>query len=377
MNPEDGMKMLNDPDAWNVALEPRANAFAAKAAPAPWLITARTVAVVAVVTAVAFLAVSTGIRTLNQPPVPAVSPTPELTPAPSPSPRPTQNVGSATCENLVSQRVLDMFTDMEAPLQPAVSSYTPVSTAPFRAEGIVCTWMNEGASNPPITYAYGPITDDAAAAIKQQLLDGGGRVSAEGYERYIRPAAGPDDPKLSGDFAFIDGYWAYSSSANYQFDILREVVSHAEGFASVPAVELSFPKYTGTANCRNLLDSDLRSELEGDGWAPLSEFSKQVRSTRGESTNFLAYGGIACLWTLPDDIGDAHVGFYYGPISAEQSRFETLRMLLDGATTTESNGVTYYTDPFTYLTLAFGDGYWAYGSSEEVLDGVIRNAPAF
>lgn len=377
MNPEDGMKSLNDPDAWDVRLEPRMNAFPKSAARAPWFATGRTVALVAVVTAVAFLAVSAGIRNLSQLPVPAVSPMPEVTRLPSPSPRPTQNVGSATCENLVSARVIDMFAAMEAPLQPVESRYTPASTAPFRAEGIICTWMNAGASNAPITYAYGPITDDTARAVKQGLLDGGSRVPAEGYERYIRPASGPDDTKPSGDFAFIDGYWAYASTASYQFDILRDVVSHAEGFGSVPTPELSFAKYTGTANCRNLLDSDVRSELEGDGWSPRSDFSKQMRSNRSDATFFLAYGGIVCLWKHPEETGDAHVGFYYGPISAEQSRFEKLRMLLDGATTTESNGVTYYTDPFTYVTLAFGDGYWAYGSDEELLAGVIRNAPAF
>jgi hypothetical protein len=247
MTPEEGMRLLNDPDEWDLTLHPRPNIAPQRRPVSPWVVSFGTIAAVAVVGVIVFSIFGLSIQNVRQPALPPAVPTSTATRSPEPTPSSTPTAtstpstavpsGAATCESLLDPTTVTMLksagevvTD-DAYTQKVVdeaSGSTRVGLATFvNYGGLICGWG--GAMENSFMYGYGPITSDQSAAAVAQLVERKfTKANGWPYDRY------EDGPQA---FAFTDGYWAYSYN-NGGGDKLDEVTGNAPGFAHLGAASV-------------------------------------------------------------------------------------------------------------------------------------------
>jgi hypothetical protein len=80
MNPEERLRLLDDPERWDLPIQKRTDIFPRRKRVSPVILSFATIATVAVVGVVVFAAIGTGVRSVRHPSAPvAVSPTPTPT----------------------------------------------------------------------------------------------------------------------------------------------------------------------------------------------------------------------------------------------------------------------------------------------------------
>lgn len=373
MNPEEGMKLLRDPNQWELELLPRTGAFPERSRASFWTMTATAAVAATAIIAVAAL----GISSLqSRPPVAAPGPTSSATPESTRRPAPQSDyAGTATCESLLDISTVADYTtrnlELGGPLEldsADRSIFQPMSKF-LAADGLVCLWA-EGNSEIQSSYGYGPMAGENEEIERADLIAKGATVTESGdYSMYAVAQTG--EPSFTVFFG--NGYWAYAFDTDVIGDIMR----------NAPHI----PAYNGPATCNNLLDAETIAALDDAGLEDDSaEYTNKVFTARDtQLIDFLDYGGMLCAW---GPVGAQYISLAYafGPISDEQAAGERQSAVDDGATLSHDGEFDIYTYPgFEDMgnvqpgSLVFGDGVWAMSMDQSsgipVIDDIIRNAP--
>jgi len=141
--------------------------------------------------------------------------------------------------------------------------------------------------------------------------------------------------------------------------------------------------YTGTATCDNLVDRSTANKFRSKDWDVTGDgYTANIAAQpRLFLSHFLEYGGIVCGW----GVNETTLQYAYGPITDTQAETEKFELLAQGGTISQEAGSEVITFPGSGpgqvpTTIAFGDGFWAYGidyGGGNHMDEVIRNAPEF
>ena len=140
MNPEDRMKLLRDPEQWNVRLTARTGVFAARRI-SPLFLSIATVATVAIVGVILFAVFGASIRAIRDPNLQPASPSP----TPSAVVQPEQVFGG-DCAKVFTDDQLASFGDFAGPEVRDPIGYVNNDGFTFTIEqigGIDCTWTGD------------------------------------------------------------------------------------------------------------------------------------------------------------------------------------------------------------------------------------------
>jgi len=179
---------------------------------------------------------------------------------------------------------------------------------------------------------------------------------------------------------------ALTSCAGRAGDAAPQVTESSAVASSQPSETSTTKAVTfSTDLCTSLLDSTTVASFKEQGFIVSdSKFLDSVREDAvGHETTyparFLDSGGMVCRWG--EEGGDQSVIFAYGALAAGQGDAERSNIKEQGSKSVDSASYERYTEPYGYEGgYAFGDGYWAYvldNGAKDVLDEIVRNAPAF
>ncbi|MCW4386635.1 hypothetical protein OH146_12710 [Salinibacterium sp. SYSU T00001] len=151
-----------------------------------------------------------------------------------------------------------------------------------------------------------------------------------------------------------------------------------EPTASVPAtVEPSAePEPTGppALACNTLITQETLDGFEAAGYVHEVDYESQVRSEGSIEELFFDYGGLACMWYLPNS--DGWFTAAYSPITETQATEAQARLEAEGyLRAEEGSDVVYTIDPSTNMlghndTYLFEPGAWYHSNHPEGVDEI-------
>jgi hypothetical protein len=295
MNPEDRMKLLRDPDQWNVRLSARAGAFPARRI-SPLFLSIATVATVAIVGVILFAVFGASVRAIRDPELPPASPQPTATAVAQP-----EQVFGGDCANVFTDEQLASFGD--APFTPYEETppigYSLDIDWNFAIEqvgGLSCTWSNTDGF-----LILGFVPSAAVPTIDDESCGPGFGEGTSG-DNFCGIEQAVNGIRITGGVSGTDAAAARSIAPK-----VIAAFDTAATSATVPApasVAGSWPNPVDCVALDSAIDSDA---LFGDG----AELNETIGGDTGtfRATRPLVHEitGLQCIWAIGGQSATVHV----------------------------------------------------------------------
>jgi len=373
MNVDEAMRRFRDPSEWKL----RFDAPGYVAPPNPARAPLRFVAPVAIslVAAIVIAGVGTAVLVNSSPTPPA---------APPVSPSPVSQVITPD-DNRVAKKYASLATSDSL-------EHSAVSTGNDSTPWAV---INANRDAPSLFIAYVAGGSNCGEHLGVEVLETATSVTIVAINSPISgddASKCKDEPVIEGGMVMLDDslgtrtllHGALTAPWTSADRPIETVAGEARVDPVVPSTEM--PPYSGKATCKNLLDDATWRAFNLKDWSLVgSRYTDKIVEDHNDDPwmyAFLDYGGIVCAVS---DQSVSPAQYAYGPITRSQEEIQRKIWEKTDAVLTRDGEFDVYTvkadvpDGSAVVTVAFGDGQWAFVrdwyAEREIIRVLMQNMP--